>query len=205
MAITIIDYGIGNLGSILNMLRKIGADAVISSSKEEIEKANKLILPGIGAFDSGMKKLLEKNILDVLNKKVLEEKVPVLGICLGMQLMTEKSGEGSIGGLGWIRGEAVRFEFGTNEKKYKVPHMGWNYVHPCKESRLLTGMYADPRFYFVHSYYIKCAKPTDVLLKCNYAFDFDAAFERDNIFGVQFHPEKSHKYGMKLLKNFADL
>jgi len=202
--ITIVDYGLGNLGSIKNMLKKIGADSVITSDPEVIAKADKLILPGVGSFDNGMKNLKELGLIDLLNKKVLEDKVPVLGICLGMQLITKKSEEGIEPGLGWLDAEAIRFRVDPGERKFSIPHMGWEYVHPQKESRLMKDMYEDPKYYFVHSYYIRCNDPQDTLLSTHYAHDYVSGFEKGNILGVQFHPEKSHKYGMKLFKNFVD-
>ncbi len=203
--IVVIDYGVGNIGSILNMLKKLGTPAIISSSITDIEKADKLILPGVGAFDTGMQKLNDSGFVDILNHKAHIEKVPVLGICLGMQLMTKRSEEGMLPGLGWFDAETLKFKFPSSELKLKIPNMGWNYVDVCKNSRLFFDMYEDPRFYFVHSYYIQCNSDQDVLTKSNYYLDYVSAFEKDNVYGVQFHPEKSHKYGLKLLKNFSDL
>ena len=148
--ITIIDYKTGNLGSIRNILKRIGEDSVITSDKGEIAEATKLILPGVGAFDTGMRNLLELDLVDILNKKVVEEKTPVLGICLGMQLLSSGSEEGSLNGLGWINASTVRFEF-EDSQEYKIPHMGWNFITQNKTSRLLDNMYSDPRFYFVQS------------------------------------------------------
>lgn len=199
----IVDYGLGNLGSIKNMLKKIGVESEITSDSEKISTASKLILPGVGAFDNGMTNLKEAGLIDVLNKKVLDEKTPILGICLGMQLMTNSSEEGSEKGLGWINAETKKFDFSGTEKKYPVPHMGWEYVKPKKASRLFENMYEEPRFYFVHSYFVSVNNPEDALLETNYGFDYVSGFEKGNIVGVQFHPEKSHKFGMVLLKNFA--
>jgi glutamine amidotransferase len=201
--IVIIDYGMGNLGSIKNMLKRIGAPAVISGNLQEIADADKLILPGIGAFDNGMQRLSELGLVSVLNQKVLTDGVPTLGICLGMQLMTRGSEEGRLSGLGWFEADTVRFNFGSNEQGLKIPHMGWNSVHSLKASLLLDEMHEDPRFYFVHSYHAVCQRQEDVMLQATYGYEFVAGFERANIAGVQFHPEKSHKYGMKLLENFA--
>lgn len=201
--LTIVDYGLGNLGSIKNMLKKIGVESEITSDSEKIRSASKLILPGVGAFDNGMTNLKEAGLIDVLNKKVHDEKTPILGICLGMQLMTNSSEEGSEKGLGWINAETKKFDFSGTEKKYPVPHMGWEYVKAKKASRLLENMYDEPRFYFVHSYFVSVNNPVDALLETNYGFDYVSGFEKGNIVGVQFHPEKSHKFGMVLLKNFA--
>jgi glutamine amidotransferase len=201
--ITIIDYKTGNLGSIQNILKKIGEDSVITSDKEIIEKATKLILPGVGAFDTGMRNLMELDLVDILNKKVIAEKIPVLGICLGMQLLSNRSEEGALPGLGWIDGETVRFRF-EDTAEYKIPHMGWNFTRQHKDSKLFENMFSDARFYFVHSYFFRANIEKDVLLSTTYEIEFTSAVEKENILGVQFHPEKSHKFGMKLLKNFVD-
>jgi len=169
-----------------------------------VESASKIILPGVGAFDTGMKNLESLQLTEVLKKKVLQDKIPVLGICLGMQLLSEGSEEGVLPGLGFISARTIKFRF-NNTDEYKIPHMGWNFINQKKESRLLTGMYTDPRFYFVHSYYFKANNVSDILATTEYETLFTSAVERENILGVQFHPEKSHKFGMKLLKNFVDL
>jgi glutamine amidotransferase len=201
--ITIIDYKTGNLGSIQNILKRIGEESVITSDKEEIARATKLILPGVGSFNTGMRNLMELDLVGILNEKVLVQKIPVLGICLGMQLLSNGSEEGSIKGLGWINGETKRFSF-VDSKEYKIPHMGWNFVQQHKESKLFNNMFSDARFYFVHSYYFNANDQTDVLTSTDYEIKFTSAVEKENILGVQFHPEKSHKFGMKLLKNFVD-
>jgi len=202
--ITIIDYKTGNLGSIQNILKRIGEESVVTSDKKTIATATKIILPGVGAFDTGMRNLSELDLVDILNKKVIEEKIPVLGICLGMQLLSSGSEEGSLKGLGWINASTVRFKF-ENSLEYKIPHMGWNFITQHKKSKLLDNMYSDPRFYFVHSYFFKAKDPEDILTSTTYEKEFTSSVERGNILGVQFHPEKSHKFGMKLLKNFVDL
>jgi glutamine amidotransferase len=201
--ITIIDYKTGNLGSIQNILKRIGEYSVITSDKDEIERATKLILPGVGAFDTGMRNLLELDLVDILNRKVKTEKIPVLGICLGMQLLSNGSEEGSLPGLGWIDAETIRFRF-EDTIEYKIPHMGWNFIRQHKDSKLFGNMYSDTRFYFVHSYYFRANIEKDILLSTTYEKEFTSAVEKENILGVQFHPEKSHKFGMKLLKNFVD-
>lgn len=202
--IVIVDYGMGNLGSILNMLKKIGAEAVISSRIEEIEQASKLILPGVGAFDNGMRNLAERGVQAVLDRKVLGEKTPILGICLGMQLFSRQSEEGRLPGLGWIEAETVRFRFDEVNSHLKIPHMGWNTVRVAKESPLFRDTNGEERFYFVHSFHVVCRDRRDILAETPYGFDFTSAVQRGNIMGVQFHPEKSHRFGMKLLKNFAE-
>lgn len=202
--ITIVDYKTGNLGSIHNILKRIGVESVVTSDKDEIARATKLILPGVGAFNTGMKNLTELDLIEILTKKVIDEKTPVLGICLGMQLMSRGSEEGSMAGLGWIDAETVRFRF-TDSTEYKIPHMGWNFIKQHKTSQLFDKMYPDARFYFVHSYFFRANDQEDILTSTTYEIEFTSSVERGNILGVQFHPEKSHKFGMKLLKNFADL
>jgi glutamine amidotransferase len=201
--ITIIDYKTGNLGSIQNILKKIGETSIVTSDRTVVEKATKIILPGVGSFDTGMRNLMNLDLIDILNQKVLVEKTPVLGICLGMQLFCERSEEGTLPGLAWIKGEAVKFKI-MNATEYKIPHMGWNFVTRRKESRLFNDMIPDPRFYFVHSYLLHVHEASDILASTTYETEFTSAVERDNIIGVQFHPEKSHKFGMKFLKNFID-
>lgn len=201
--ITIINYNLGNLNSIANMLRKIGYDCEITGDAEKIQKAKKLILPGVGAFDHGIKNLYDLRLIDVLKAKVLEEKIPILGICLGMQLMTKSSEEGVLSGLGFINAATKKFVLASN---YKIPHMGWNTIEIKKKSTLTSNMeHEENRFYFVHSYYVHCEQESDILATTHYGIDFVSMFEHDNIFGAQFHPEKSHKFGMQLLKNFGEL
>ncbi|MBT1700915.1 imidazole glycerol phosphate synthase subunit HisH [Fulvivirgaceae bacterium PWU4] len=202
--IAIVDYGMGNIGSILNMFKRIEVkDVIVTGDAEKIRKADKIILPGVGSFDTGMIHLKENGLIEVLTEKALKQRVPVLGICLGMQLITKRSEEGVEPGLGWIDAETKRFQFDPS-LKLKVPHMGWNYLTVKKENALIE---ADEkkRFYFVHSYYVKCNVESDILAESHYGFKFTCSLNRDNIFGAQFHPEKSHKFGMKLYKNFASL
>lgn len=201
--ITIIDYDAGNLQSIVNMLKKIGVESTVAANATEIESAAKLILPGVGRFDSGMSKLHEKKLTDAINKRVLHDKIPILGICLGMQLMTKCSEEGQMSGFGWINAETVKFKF--SDSSIKIPNMGWLDVKSTKSNSLMKNIPDEPRFYFVHSYYVNCNNPEDVILTANYGCEFHCGFQKENIFGVQFHPEKSHKYGMTLLKNFAEV
>lgn len=200
--IVIIDYGMGNLGSIQNMLKKIGAKAIISSKIADIEKADKLILPGVGAFDNGMTNLDKLGLISILNEIIFNKKIPLLGICLGMQLLTKRSEEGILSGLGWLDAEVVRFKFDSLTCSLKIPHMGWNTVELVKDSHLFNGLYPS-RFYFVHSYHVVCNDRLDVLAETCYGYNFVSAVQKDNILGVQFHPEKSHKFGMELFKNFA--
>ena len=188
--IVIIDYGMGNLGSIHNMLKHIGIEAIITAGISDAEEADKLILSGVGSFDNGMKSLADLGL------------IPVLGICLGMQLLSESSEEGELPGLGWIHARTIRFSFAQNDGHLKIPHMGWNTVDLKKPSPLFESMFAEPRFYFVHSYHLICDNHDDELCLTHHGYDFASAVARDNIFGVQFHPEKSHKFGMRLLENF---
>lgn len=199
--ITIVDYGMGNLGSVLNMFKYLKVDAEITGDLEKISKAEKLLLPGVGAFDAAMSRINDSGIRQVLDKKVLEEKTPVLGICLGMQLLTNSSEEGKIPGLGWIDAKTLKFSFDDNQ--LKVPHIGWNKVIRTQPNKLTESFDDEYRFYFVHSYYVLCNKEENVILATQYGLRFHSAIHRDNIYGTQFHPEKSHKYGMQLLRNFA--
>lgn len=201
--ITIIDYGTGNLGSIKNMLKKIGVQSIISNKIPDIEKAEKLILPGVGAFDNGMKNLKEMGFIDVLNHKVLNDKTPVLGICLGMQLLAKESEEGQLPGLGWVDAHIKRFHFDNAFSNLKIPHMGWNSIEIKKENNLMKDLYEENRFYFVHSYHLVAEKEEIILSETNHGYTFVSSIAEGNILGVQFHPEKSHKFGMKLLSNFA--
>ncbi len=201
--IVVVDYGMGNVGSIINMIKKVGGRAELSAGPEDISKADKLILPGVGAFDTGMKNLHERHYVEPLTEKALNTDTPVLGICLGMQLLTERSEEGSREGLGWIDAETVRFNFAGSDNPLKVPHMGWNEITVNRPHPLFEPAEARRRFYFVHSYHVCCNDPADVLAVSHYGRDFTAAVARDNIIGTQFHPEKSHKYGMELMRNFV--
>ena len=198
--IVVINYGMGNLGSIENMIKKIGYKCIITSDLEDIKNANKLILPGVGSFDSGMKNLKELGFIEVLNQKVIIDKIPILGICLGMQLMAKNSEEGTSDGLGWVDAVSKKFISDT----LKVPHMGWNIINHQKKSKLFDEYESEKRFYFVHSYYVNCNQKGDILTTTNYGKDFTSSFEKENVIGVQFHPEKSHNFGMKLLKNFIE-
>jgi glutamine amidotransferase len=202
--ITIVDYGMGNLGSVLNMFKKIGVEAQISADLEKIGRASKILLPGVGSFDAAMQKINATGLLELLNHKAVVEKVPVLGICLGMQLLTEGSEEGNLPGLGWIKGKTLAFK-GRIPLENKVPHMGWNTINIAQNNKLTEGYSEEPRFYFVHSYFVKAEDPSNSLMKTTYGLEFDSAIVKDNIFGAQFHPEKSHKFGMKLFENFAKI
>ena len=192
----IIDYGMGNLKSISNMIKKIGYEAKISPDYKDIEKAKKLILPGVGAFDKGMENLINLGLVNVIKEYVIERKIPILGICLGMQLMTKRSEEGVLEGLSLIEAETKKFKLNEN---YKIPHMGWNTVKIKKKSSIFENMEnQENRFYFVHSFYVECFNKNDILCTTEYGIEFTSMFEHENIIGAQFHPEKSHRFGMML-------
>lgn len=193
----------GNIASIANMLLKIGAPCVISRSEEQISAATKLILPGVGHFDRAMEQLEILGLKQVLNTKAIVEKTPVLGICLGMQLMGNKSEEGSLNGLGWVDVDFIKFKPEQAAYPITIPNMGWREVVSQKASKLFENMPEEPRFYFVHAYHAVCNNQADAWLNTTYGYDYVAAFEKQNLYGVQFHPEKSHKFGMQLLKNFT--
>ena len=202
--ISVIDYGVCNLGSMLNMLRKVGAKAQLVSTVEELERAEKIILPGVGAFDNGIAALHMRGLAEPLRAKALRDRVPLLGVCLGMQMLGRYSEEGHMEGLSLIDAEAVRFRF-AQDSGLKVPHMGWSLLAPRRESVLLHSLDSKSRFYFCHSYRLVCNDPADVLAGAGHGGDFVAMVQRDNIYGVQFHPEKSHRFGMALLHNFAEM
>lgn len=202
--ITIIDYGMGNLGSVANMLKKIAAPCKVTSDINEIEKAEKILLPGVGAFDAAVNRIDELNLRPVLTYKAKEQKIPFLGICLGMQLLTRGSEEGVLKGLDFIPAQTIKFKFEKNSV-LKIPHMGWNFVKENTKCELTEGFTDEYRFYFVHSYYVLCDKPENSILKTTHGVEFDSAIQHENVFGTQFHPEKSHKYGMHLLTNFSKI
>lgn len=202
-SIVIIDYGVGNLGSVANMLKKVGAQNVIlTSNPDKIANAKKLLLPGVGSFDHGMNKLNNLGISDSLRHVATQKDISLMGICLGMQLLTEGSDEGSELGLGLVKGFTKKFE---NKKGLRVPHMGWNVAKPRKASLLIDDLPDESRFYFVHSYYVTCENNNDILCTTDYGGEFVSSFQAGNIIGCQFHPEKSHRFGIQLFKNFVKL
>ena len=201
--IAILDYGLGNLGSIANMLKVIGEKSKITSNRDEIEKADGIILPGVGAFDAGMQKLNEIGLTEII-KEQSEVGKPILGICLGMQLLGWRSEEGKLSGLGLIPFECKRFVF-PEDSDLKIPHMGWDIVDIKKKHPIVTGLEGTQRYYFVHSYYAVCDNPDNVLMTCEYGYEFAAAVIKNNVIGVQFHPEKSHDFGMALLSNYVKM
>ena len=201
--ITIIDYDAGNIRSIVNMLRSLGCRSRVTGQPAEIESAERLILPGVGHFDHGMKALHSRGLIEVLNRRVIEHRVPILGICLGAQLLTHSSEEGQETGLGWIDGHVASFARDKLGPSLRVPHMGWADTWALRDSPLSSAIPSDARFYYVHSYHLVCNRQENAILAAHHGYDFTAAIQRDNVLGVQFHPEKSHRYGMHLLKSFA--
>jgi glutamine amidotransferase len=203
--IAIIDYGLGNLKAFSNVYKRHNVVAELVTTKEQLSKADKIILPGVGAFDHAMEKLDKSGLSALLNEMVLEKKVPVLGICVGMQMLAKSSDEGVKNGLGWIDGEVKLFDTGKIQDITRLPHMGWNDVRVKKDNPLFTGLDEAPLFYFLHSYYFSCHNKSDIIAESDYGDFFACAVNHENIYGVQFHPEKSHNNGIQLLKNFADL
>lgn len=200
--IAIIDYGLGNVGSIRNMLKVIGEKSVITCDKETIKSADKIILPGVGSFDMGMKNLHERSLCELLKEEAASGK-PILGICLGMQLLGRSSEEGTTNGLGLIPFTNIRFRF-QQDTNLKIPHMGWDVVTFTLDSPLTYGIDGmKQRYYFVHTYHALCDSKENVLMTCDYGYEFAAAVRSANVYGVQFHPEKSHDFGMRLLENFV--
>lgn len=201
--IVVVDYGLCNVGSVLNMLKRIGAEVAASADPAVIASAEKLILPGVGAFDNAMVNLEQLGLIEPLQRKVRDEKTPVLGICLGMQLLSRRSEEGTLPGLGWIEADTKRFTFDAGVE-LRIPHMGWNELRVARPHPLLADLGAAPRYYFVHSYHVCCDHDENAIGRAHYGIDFTAVVARDNVMGTQFHPEKSHRFGMQLLRNFVE-
>ncbi|WP_313650359.1 imidazole glycerol phosphate synthase subunit HisH [Pseudomonas soli] len=203
--ITIIDYGLGNIHAFVNMYKRLHIPVSVASSADDLRGAKRLILPGVGAFDHAMERLNASGMRPVLDELVMLEKVPVLGICVGMQMLAKSSDEGSLPGLNWINGTVKAFSLAPGLKDLPLPHMGWNDVRPAPGIGLFKGMENDARFYFLHSFYFDCEESSSVAASAFYGQDFDCAVAHGNVMGVQFHPEKSHHYGSNLLKNFAEI
>ncbi len=203
--ITIINYGAGNISAIANIYDRLNIPFAVAYTPSEVNSAEKIILPGVGAFDETISMLDESGFRSILDKRVLEDGVPVLGICVGMQILAKKSEEGKLRGLGWINGEVKKIDKSLLTEKPKVPHLGWNSIQVMKENNLFENINADDGFYFLHSFYFECSDEKDVLSKTFYGKDFASSVNHKNIYGVQFHPEKSHHNGISLLKNFAKL
>lgn len=203
MSIIIVDYGMGNIASVANMVRKVGGCAKVSGKRDEVMAASKLILPGVGAFDHGINQLQALGLFSVI-QEVAARGALILGICLGMQLLSKRSEEGHLSGLALIEAEFKRFSF-DDKSSFRIPHVGWNHVTVVKNNPLILNDGSEQRFYFTHSYHAICGHEEDVLAESEYGYPFTSAYCRDNIFGVQFHPEKSHRFGMALIKNFLKL
>jgi len=202
--ITVIDYGLGNISALLNIFKMLNIEAAAAGNVDQLRGATKLILPGVGAFDHAMELLDDSGMRQLLDELVLDRKVPVLGICVGMQIIGLSSEEGQAEGLGWIDGRVRSFR-SLQQRGLLLPHMGWNDVKPVSDSPLFAQLHADARFYFLHSYYFDCLRSEDVAAVSSYGIDFCCAVHAGNVYGVQFHPEKSHHFGAQLLKNFAEL
>jgi imidazole glycerol-phosphate synthase subunit HisH len=202
--IAIIDYGMGNVFSIQKKLNQLACKSIITNKKEDIATASRIILPGVGHFGRAMENLSKLGLIEVLNESVLHNKKPILGICLGMQLMASFSEEGNVKGLNWFDANVRRFNL-KDKVRHKVPHTGWNQIEIFKNSNLMKNLNNDSEFYFVHAYYVECNNSSDILTRTEYEIPFTSAIEKENIVGVQFHPEKSHDYGFQLLKNFISL
>jgi len=202
--IAIVDHGMGNLGSVQNMLRRLGADVVLTGDPAVISRSKKLILAGVGAFDTAMSRLEDLGVIEVINRRVLDDGIPVLGVCLGLQLMTMSSEEGRRPGLGWLDAEARAFAF-ANGEELPTPHMGWEVVRPTRASPLFDARGHEERFYFSHRYHLDCRDARDVAATAVYGYEFPAAIHRSNILGTQFHPEKSHTFGMAVYRRFLAL
>ena len=203
--IKIIDYGLGNVLAFSNVYKRLNIAVGVAKSASDLRGATKLILPGVGAFDHAMELLQQSGMREALDELVRARSVPVLGVCVGMQILAASSEEGRLAGLGWIDGNVRKFDVASFRQRTPLPHMGWNDVKPVRPSPLFAGLDSDARFYFLHSYYFDCARRDDVLAEAEYGMTFSCAIESNRIFGVQFHPEKSHRYGVRLLKNFAEL
>jgi glutamine amidotransferase len=205
LVISIVSYGAGNISSIANIFRALGMETEFIDRPSKILAARKLVLPGVGSFDYGMSRLREGGLTEALTEAALGQRVPALGICLGMQLMCCQSEEGDQVGLGWVNANVRRFQVPTDQPNLKVPHMGWNSLKLIRKDPIISYEDSRQRYYFVHSYYVECCEPVDVVATATHGHEFVAAFSRGNLYGVQFHPEKSHRYGMALMKRFGEL
>jgi glutamine amidotransferase len=203
--ITIIDYGVGNIFAFQNVYKRLNISTKIARTKQDLLDAKKLILPGVGSFDYAMSQLNASGMREKLDDLVLDKNIPIIGICVGMQMMGNRSDEGKLEGLKWIDSEVLKFDDSLIKQRAKLPHMGWNDVMPLDENPLFIGLEKNAIFYFLHSYYFKCNNPNDIIAVSDYGISFSSAVNHGNVYGIQFHPEKSHQYGEKLLYNFANL
>lgn len=204
MIISILDYKMGNISSVFRALSKNNINCKVITTYDEIISADKIILPGVGHFGKAMDYLQSNKLDEALHRAILIKKIPILGICLGMQLMCQRSEEGDSLGLGWFDASITKMQI-KNKLKYKVPHISWNQIIAPNENKILKGIESGAEFYFVHSYYVSATTENEVLCKTTFESEFISALGKDNIYGVQFHPEKSHESGFKLLTNFAEL
>lgn len=203
--ITIIDYGLGNINAFVNVYERLNIPVSVAKTADDLKAATKIILPGVGAFDHAMCKLNNSGMREAIDKLVLDQQLPILGICVGMQILAHSSEEGKLPGLGWINGAAKKFDASGLDSKVQLPHMGWNSIQPTNTNPLLVNFNNDSRFYFLHSYYFQCNNQHDTIATTEYCIQFTSAVNSKNIYGVQFHPEKSHQWGIQLLKNFAEM
>ncbi|WP_276359546.1 imidazole glycerol phosphate synthase subunit HisH [Daejeonella sp. H1SJ63] len=203
--IVIIDYGVGNIRAFTNIYKQLDIPIKIVQKVEELQGVSKIILPGVGAFDYAMERLEKSGMRRRLDELALIDKVPILGICVGMQMLARSSEEGVLSGLGWLDGVVKKFDTSTIKQTTQLPHMGWNDVYSTKGSSLFEGLQDGARFYFLHSYYFECDNPEDSIATAQYGVDFTCAVNHENIYGIQCHPEKSHSYGIQVLRNFAEL
>lgn len=203
--ITIIDYGVGNINAFVNVYKRVNVPTKIAKTVADLEDAQKIILPGVGHFDHAMSELIKSGMREKLDELVMKKKIPVIGICVGMQMMGNSSDEGKLAGLGWIDASIKKFDKTKIKQVTRLPHMGWNDVNPVISHSLFEGLEKDALFYFLHSYYFECNNPNDILATSDYGGEFACAAYHENIYGIQFHPEKSHHYGETLLHNFAKL
>jgi len=199
--ISIIDYGLGNVLAFRNVFERLNIPVAVAKTCDDLKRATRLILPGVGAFDGAVQKLQASGMRELIEEMVVVQKIPVLGVCVGMQMLAASSEEGELTGLGWIAGRVRKFKASA----LPLPHMGWNDVEAAKSARLCSGLETEARFYFLHSYYFECQNSEHALASADYGGAFTCAVRQENIYGVQFHPEKSHRCGMQLLKNFAEL
>ena len=203
--ITLIDYGVGNIFAFQNVYKRLNIPTKIAKTQEDLADAKKLILPGVGSFDYAMEQLNASGMREKLDELVLEKKVPIIGICVGMQMMGNRSDEGKLEGLKWIDSEILKFDENLIQQRTKLPHMGWNDVTPINNHPLFIGLEKEAIFYFLHSFYFRCKNEIESIAVSSYGISFSSAVNRENIYGIQFHPEKSHHYGEKLLHNFSNL
>jgi glutamine amidotransferase len=205
MTVAVVNSGVGNLGAIPNMLARVGASAIVTTDPDVVRRAERVVLPGVGSFDAALRNLESSGVLDALHDKVLVQKAPFLGLCLGMELLADRSEEGRRSGLGWIPGSVVRFRFDGLEPPPRVPHMGWNWVRPTRNVPILQDLGPNARFYFAHSFHFVPDDPADTVGVSTYGLEFAAVIQRENVMGLQFHPEKSHRFGLRVFENFLRL